>query len=173
MHGCVFVLTLCVKDQDLCAWFCLNVCIIWMTDEHYWVRHHPFPASVTLVQLQLCSSPTANDSFVFGRRRKWNQKRLLCGFDVDDNSGNGSVLPSSPLPVSLTENRWNTQVFVLFLPHSSTDDHVPVFLATPSVVVFTEYSVGHVYEVCFSDLFWTIKTRVSIRWCAVTQFFLF
>ncbi|XP_059183037.1 deleted in lung and esophageal cancer protein 1 [Centropristis striata] len=29
---------------------------------------------------------------------------------------------------------------------SSTDDPVPVFLAKPSVVVFTEYSVGHVYE---------------------------
>ncbi|XP_071341210.1 deleted in lung and esophageal cancer protein 1 [Trachinotus anak] len=29
---------------------------------------------------------------------------------------------------------------------SSTDDPVPVFLAKPSVVVFTDYSVGHVYE---------------------------
>ncbi|XP_070842315.1 deleted in lung and esophageal cancer protein 1 [Chaetodon trifascialis] len=29
---------------------------------------------------------------------------------------------------------------------SSTDDPVPVFLAKPSVVVFTCYSVGHVYE---------------------------
>ncbi|XP_070709445.1 deleted in lung and esophageal cancer protein 1 [Pempheris klunzingeri] len=29
---------------------------------------------------------------------------------------------------------------------SSTDDPVPVFLAKPSVVVFTEYSVGQVYE---------------------------
>uniref|UniRef100_UPI0037E93989 deleted in lung and esophageal cancer protein 1 n=1 Tax=Semicossyphus pulcher TaxID=241346 RepID=UPI0037E93989 len=29
---------------------------------------------------------------------------------------------------------------------SSTDDHVPVFLAQPSEVLFTEYSVGHVYE---------------------------
>ncbi|XP_041670632.1 deleted in lung and esophageal cancer protein 1 [Cheilinus undulatus] len=30
--------------------------------------------------------------------------------------------------------------------HSSTDDTAPVFLAKPSVVVFTDYSVGHVYE---------------------------
>ncbi|KAE8279845.1 Deleted in lung and esophageal cancer protein 1 Deleted in lung cancer protein 1 [Larimichthys crocea] len=29
---------------------------------------------------------------------------------------------------------------------SSTDDPVPVFVAKPSVVVFTDYSVGHVYE---------------------------
>lgn len=30
--------------------------------------------------------------------------------------------------------------------NSSTDELVPVFLAKPSVVVFTDYSVGHVYE---------------------------
>ncbi|KAL7374309.1 hypothetical protein ABVT39_026064 [Epinephelus coioides] len=30
--------------------------------------------------------------------------------------------------------------------HSFTDDVVPVFLAKPPVVVFTDYSVGHVYE---------------------------
>ncbi|XP_040922334.1 deleted in lung and esophageal cancer protein 1 isoform X2 [Toxotes jaculatrix] len=29
---------------------------------------------------------------------------------------------------------------------SSSDDPVPVFLANPSVLVFTDYSVGHVYE---------------------------
>ncbi|KAK2859516.1 hypothetical protein Q5P01_004136 [Channa striata] len=29
---------------------------------------------------------------------------------------------------------------------SSADDPVPIFLANPSVVIFTDYSVGHVYE---------------------------
>lgn len=50
-------------------------------------------------------------------------------------------------------NRENSQVFVfvLFVPESSTDAPVPVFIAKPSVVFFTDYIVGHVYEVCFSD----------------------
>lgn len=43
-------------------------------------------------------------------------------------------------------NRWN-----LFMPSlsnsSTTASSVPVFLAKPSVVLFTEYSVGQVYEV--------------------------
>lgn len=33
--------------------------------------------------------------------------------------------------------------------NSHADEPAPVFLAKPSVVVFTDYSVGHVYEVCF------------------------
>lgn len=36
-----------------------------------------------------------------------------------------------------------------FPPDSSTASCVPVFLAKPSVVLFTEYSVGQVYEVRF------------------------
>uniref|UniRef100_A0A3Q3G0Z0 DLEC1 cilia and flagella associated protein n=1 Tax=Labrus bergylta TaxID=56723 RepID=A0A3Q3G0Z0_9LABR len=32
------------------------------------------------------------------------------------------------------------------IAHFSSDDLVPIFLAKPSVVVFTDYSVGHVYE---------------------------
>lgn len=43
-------------------------------------------------------------------------------------------------------------LFGLFLSKSSSDDSVPVFLANPSVVVFTDYMVGHVYEVSFIDL---------------------
>ncbi|XP_060920517.1 deleted in lung and esophageal cancer protein 1-like, partial [Labrus mixtus] len=36
--------------------------------------------------------------------------------------------------------------FPALCTESSTDDLVPIFLAKPSVVVFTDYSVGHVYE---------------------------
>lgn len=62
------------------------------------------------------------------------------------------------LPCYLIGNRKNNKVFVFFHPESSTDDPVPVFVAKPSVVVFTDYSVGHVYEVCFSGFSENIKT---------------
>lgn len=50
------------------------------------------------------------------------------------------------------QRRQSGVVFVLFLLESSTDAPVPVFLAKPSVLFFNDYSVGHVFEVCFSDL---------------------
>uniref|UniRef100_A0A4W6DBE1 DLEC1 cilia and flagella associated protein n=1 Tax=Lates calcarifer TaxID=8187 RepID=A0A4W6DBE1_LATCA len=60
---------------------------------------------------------------------------------------NPHFLPPNAQPggMSLIHPR-GVVVFVLSLFESSTDDPVPVFLAKPSVVVFTDYSVGHVYE---------------------------
>lgn len=64
-------------------------------------------------------------------------------------ASNSSVLASSPLPVKLSLLIHKTQVVCAFFsPKSATDDPFPVFLAKPSVVVFSDYSVGHVYEVC-------------------------
>lgn len=41
--------------------------------------------------------------------------------------------------------------FMLFVLDSSTEAPVPVFLAKPSVVFFSDYIIGQVYEVCFGD----------------------
>lgn len=51
-------------------------------------------------------------------------------------------------------------MFVLFLHESSTDDEpAPIFLANPSPVLFTDYSAGQVYEVCFCASFRAVRTR--------------
>lgn len=56
-------------------------------------------------------------------------------------------------------------LFVVFSSKRSTEDSVPVFLAKPSVVVFTDYSVGHVYEVSFIDHIITLHCTVYIVQC--------
>lgn len=62
---------------------------------------------------------------------------------------------------------------MLILPESSTESPLPAFLAKPSEVVFTDYSVGHVYEVCLNNLYLTITilrrttNLFSMRWSTV------
>ncbi|KAF3703629.1 Deleted in lung and esophageal cancer protein 1 Deleted in lung cancer protein 1 [Channa argus] len=54
--------------------------------------------------------------------------------------GGTSLIQLRPKVVK-TEQEGNKMV-----EQSSIDDPVPIFLAQPSVVIFTDYSVGHVYE---------------------------
>lgn len=55
--------------------------------------------------------------------------------------------PSLQLPVKVFPPERKVAVSCLSPPDSSTSASVPVFLAKPSVVLFTEYTVGQVYEV--------------------------
>lgn len=52
---------------------------------------------------------------------------------------------------------------------SSTEDGVPVFIANPPVVVFAEYTVGQVYEVCVRFIAATLFLGVDAQWHALSH----
>lgn len=70
-------------------------------------------------------------------------------------------------------NTHNAQVRLCLYSYfeSPAEEPIPVFLAKPSVVVFTDYSVGNIYEVCFRAFITRQKLNLpcSVNWCTVTS----